>query len=99
MKQVVLIAEDDQDIINVLCLYLENEGFQVITVDNGKTVLEYIQNQKIDLAIFDIMMPQIDGYTLVKEVRKFSHLPIIVLSAKNQDSDKILGLNIGVDDY
>lgn len=99
MKQKILIAEDDKDILNLLKLYLENDEYSVISADNGKTALELSQKEDIDLAILDIMMPEMDGYTLVKNLRKFTNIPIIILSAKNQDNDKILGLNLGADDY
>lgn len=95
----ILIAEDNQEIVNVLILYLENDGFEVITASNGIDALEIIKSNKIDLAVLDIMMPKMDGYNLTKKIREFSDIPIIILSAKNQDSDKILGLNIGADDY
>ncbi|MGL5414904.1 MAG: response regulator transcription factor [Clostridium sp.] len=99
MVQKILIAEDNQEIIDVLILYLENDGFEVIVVNNGVDALEVIKSNTIDLAILDVMMPRMDGFNLTKKLREFSNIPIIILSAKNQDSDKILGLNIGADDY
>ncbi|MGL4451794.1 MAG: response regulator transcription factor [Sarcina sp.] len=99
MIKKILIAEDNQEIIDVLALYLENDGFQVLEVNNGEDALEIINKNKVDLAILDIMMPKMNGYNLTKKIREFSDIPIIILSAKNQDSDKILGLNIGADDY
>lgn len=99
MEYKILVAEDDEDIVNLLKLYLENENFQVYTAGNGVEALEIIRHNRIDLAVLDIMMPQMDGYELIKKTRERYNFPIIILSAKNQDSDKILGLNIGADDY
>lgn len=99
MKFKILVAEDNKDTINILKLYLENSGFEVLYVDNGEDALSMLNNEKIDLAIFDIMMPKINGFELIKRVRKISNIPIMILSAKDQSSDKIFGLNIGADDY
>ncbi len=99
MKNKILIAEDDEDIVKLLKLYLENDGYNVISSNNGVDALEIIKNTKIDLAVLDIMMPRMDGYELTKKIREFSNLPVIILSAKDEVSDKILGLNIGADDY
>lgn len=99
MKQRILIAEDDRDIVNLLTLYLENDGYEVVSAGNGRDALEIARREPIDLAVLDIMMPEMDGYTLIRELRQFSHMPILILSAKNQDTDKILGLNMGADDY
>ena len=99
MKFRILIAEDDKDTVNILKLYLENSGFETVYADNGEDALEILTNQKVDLAILDIMMPKISGFELIKNVRKTSNIPIIILSAKDQCSDKIFGLNIGADDY
>lgn len=100
MKQKkILIAEDDRDIINILRLYLENAGYIVIAAENGMTALDRLKQEKPDLGIYDIMMPGMDGYELIRETRKISTMPILVLSAKNADSEKILGLDLGADDY
>ena len=99
MKYKILIAEDDVDIANILKLYLENNEFEIICVDNGVDALKKIQSEHIDLALLDIMMPMMNGYELIKNIRKINNLPIIIISARDQDSDKILGLNIGADDY
>ncbi len=95
----ILIAEDESDIIELLRLYLENAGFIVIGAADGIEALNIIESDHIDLAIFDIMMPRLDGYQLIRKVRENHNFPIMVLSAKNQDSDKILGLDLGADDY
>ena len=95
----ILVAEDDGDIVQVLKLYLNNEGYEVLHAPNGAEALEIMEQQPADLCIFDIMMPRMDGYELIRRVREFSAVPIIVLSAKREDADRIVGLNIGADDY
>lgn len=99
MQYTILIAEDDSDITKLLKLYLESSGYRVLTVDNGVSAFEIIVREKIDLAVVDIMMPKMDGYELTKKIREIKNIPILILSAKNQDMDKILGLNLGADDY
>ena len=99
MEYKILIAEDDIDIVELLKMNLENEGFFVVSCNDGESAYNIIKNEKIDLAIFDIMMPKLNGYELTKRVRNITNIPIIILSAKNQDSDKIIGLNLGADDY
>ena len=99
MAYKILIAEDDTDIQEVLRLYLENSGFKVLSAYDGKTAYDMLKAEKPDLAIFDIMMPEMNGFELTKRVRIGSSIPIIILSALNADSDKILGLDIGADDY
>ena len=95
----ILVAEDDGDIVQVLKLYLNNEGYEVLHAPNGAEALEIMEQQPADLCIFDIMMTRMDGYELIRRVREFSAVPIIVLSAKREDADRIVGLNIGADDY
>lgn len=95
----VLIAEDDEDIVKLLKLYLENEGFDVKWAKDGVEACEIFDKEKINLAIVDIMMPRMNGYELMKHIRNKSNIPIIILSAAQLDSDKILGLNLGADDY
>lgn len=99
MNRRILIAEDDKDIVELLKLYLENQGYQVFAASNGIEALEHLKENQIDLAVVDIMMPKMNGYELIKEMRKTHRIPIIILSAKDADSDKIIGLNIGADDY
>ncbi|MBE6049072.1 MAG: response regulator transcription factor [Clostridium sp.] len=98
MKGKILICDDEIDILEVLELYLEKEGYEVIKATDGKEALEIV-SEDIDLVILDIMMPKLDGYKVVKEIRKSYTMPIIMISAKNQDIDKILGLDLGCDDY
>ncbi len=99
MNYKILIAEDDPDILELLRLYLESEGFVVVSAGNGIEALNLVETEILDLAVLDIMMPGLDGYALTRKIRQQSNIPIIILSAKNQDNDKILGLNLGADDY
>ncbi|SFB68552.1 response regulator transcription factor [Butyrivibrio sp. YAB3001] len=95
----ILICDDDKEIVESIAIYLEEEGYLVFKAYDGIQGLELIKRAEIQLAIIDIMMPNMDGFRFVKELRKFSSIPIIFLSAKSEDADKILGLNIGADDY
>jgi DNA-binding response OmpR family regulator len=99
MSYTILIAEDDKDIANLLELYLKSNDYDVLTARDGVEAYNLIRTNDIDLAILDIMMPNMDGYELTMKIRQDYKFPIIFLSAKNQDSDKILGLNMGADDY
>lgn len=99
MKQKILIAEDEADIRNILRLYLESEGFQVIEAGDGQEALDAVREARPDLAIMDVMMPRLDGLAVTRALRQYSDMPILILSAKSQDNDKILGLNLGADDY
>ena len=97
--QKILIAEDDEAIRDLLKLYLESEGYQIISAENGRQALEIVQAQRPALAILDIMMPEINGLDLTRHLREKTMMPILILSARDQDHDKILGLNIVADDY
>lgn len=99
MKQTILIAEDEFDIRKILKLYLESEGFKVIEAVDGEAALSSAYESRPDMAILDVMMPKIDGFAVTQALRKCSDIPILILSAKSQDNDKILGLNLGADDY
>ena len=99
MSYTVLIAEDDADIRSLLKLYLENNSYQVLEAEDGQKAWQILQTEHVDLALLDIMMPGMDGYRLIQELRRVSNIPVIVLSARDQDCEKILGLNIGADDY
>ena len=96
---VILVVDDEEDIRELVGIYLKNEGMQVCKEANGKEALECLEKMDIDIAILDIMMADMDGITLCMEIRKKSNLPIIMLSAKDQDMDKVLGLTAGADDY
>lgn len=99
MQYTILIAEDDKDIVKLIKIYLESSGYRVLATDNGENAFDIVMNEQIDLAIIDIMMPKMNGYELIQKIRETKNLPILILSAKNQDADKILGLNLGADDY
>lgn len=99
MKYKILVAEDDNDIVKILKLYLDNSGFEVVYVDNGMDALKKIQEEHIDLALLDLIMPIMNGYELTKNIREISNIPILIFSAKYEISDKILALSIGADDY
>lgn len=99
MSASILIAEDDGDIRDLLRLYLESEGYRVLDAADGAAALALARENMPDMAILDVMMPELNGYELTRALRKFSDIPILILSAKSQDNDKILGLNLGADDY
>lgn len=99
MHNKVLIVEDDTDIIELLRLYLESNNYITKSAGDGLVALDILQKEKFDIALVDIMMPKMDGYTLIKEIRKISNIPIIIISAKTTDTDKVLGLKIGADAY
>ncbi|MGM9525720.1 MAG: response regulator transcription factor [Peptococcaceae bacterium] len=95
----ILIAEDNVEIASLIRLFLEKEQYEVIWKEDGQAALDYLLEQEVDLCIFDIMMPRLDGFALIQKVRKFSTVPILILTAKNMEQDKILGLDLGADDY
>lgn len=95
----ILVAEDDVDIIRLVKLYLESSNYCVFTAFDGRSAFEIVKREKIDLALIDIMMPEMDGYELTKKIREIKNIPIVILSAKNDEKDKVLGLNLGADDY
>lgn len=99
MKQKILIAEDEADIRNILKLYLESEGLEVVQAQDGEQALRMAQQEMPDLVLLDIMMPKTDGFAVTQALRQYSQAPILILSARSQDTDKILGLNLGADDY
>lgn len=98
-KYNILVVEDEKEIREAIEIYLKNQGYNVFKGSNGIEGLEIIEKEDIHLAIVDIMMPKMDGATMVMKVRENYDFPIIMLSAKSEDMDKILGLNIGADDY
>ncbi|WP_192981213.1 response regulator transcription factor [Marinilactibacillus psychrotolerans] len=95
----VLIADDDQGIADLLAIHLKKEGYTIYKAANGKEALHLIKTNSIDLLILDIMMPEMDGYEAINRIRKNYNMPIIFLSAKTSDFDKVHGLAIGADDY
>ena len=99
MADRILVADDDKDIRSVLALYMEDAGFEVVEAADGGEALDVLEHQPVDLCLLDIMMPVVDGYHVLKRIRETSDVPVIVISAKGQDPEKILGLNLGADDY
>ena len=99
MADRILVADDDKDIRSVLALYMEDAGFEVVEAADGGEALDVLEHQPVDLCLLDIMMPVMDGYHVLKRIRETSDVPVIVISAKGQDPEKILGLNLGADDY
>jgi DNA-binding response OmpR family regulator len=95
----ILICDDDYDIVSALKIYLSSDDYKTFTAYNGKRAVEIIKENKIHLVLLDIMMPDVDGITAMVEIRKISNVPIILLTAKSEDNDKVLGLNLGADDY
>ena len=99
MSECILVVDDDREIVRAIAILLEKEGYQVLKAYDGMQALELIAEQKVHLVIMDVMMPKLDGIRATLKIRENSSIPIIILSAKTEDSDKILGLNIGADDY
>jgi len=95
----ILVCDDDREIVDAIEIYLQQEGFTVYKAYDGIEALQVLQEYEIQLAIIDIMMPRLDGIHCTMKIREKSSIPIIILSAKSEDTDKILGLNIGADDY
>lgn len=95
----ILVADDELEIRQLLRIYLEKDGYEVVEADNGVAALEACKNGDISMALLDIMMPQMNGYQVVQKLRGESNIPVIMISAKSQDEDKILGLDLGADDY
>ncbi len=95
----ILVCDDEKDIVSALKIYLMAEGYQVYEAGNGREALECLAKEDIHLVLMDIMMPEMDGITAMVKIREQSNVPVILLTAKSEDTDKILGLNIGADDY
>ena len=98
-KYTILVCDDEKEIVDAIEIYLEQEGYRVLKAGNGKEALKILKEEEVHLLILDLMMPELDGIHTTLQIRKESSIPIIILSAKSQDADKILGLNIGADDY
>ena len=95
----ILICDDQPDIVNALKIYLAPEGYKLYEAYNGQQALEMVQSGDFHLVLLDIMMPRMDGITTTAKIREFSNVPIILLTAKSETEDKVLGLNVGADDY
>lgn len=95
----ILVCDDEKDIVEALGIYLSAEGYQVTKAYNGQEACEKLKKEDVQLVLMDIMMPVMDGITAMNEIRKTSNVPVILLTAKSEDTDKILGLSVGADDY
>lgn len=95
----ILVCDDDKEIVEAIEIYLSQEGYQILKAYDGEQALKVLNEEKVDLLVIDVMMPRLDGIRATLKIREKLSLPIIILSAKSEDSDKILGLNIGADDY
>ena len=99
MQHKILIVDDDENICELLRLYLEKDGYETIVANDGEQAVKYAISQSPDLILLDIMLPRLDGWQVCREIRKTSEVPIIMLTAKSETFDKILGLELGADDY
>lgn len=99
MAETVLIVEDDQDIVELLSLYLTGSGYDVVTAENGEDALEQLRQHPADIALVDIMMPRMNGYDFIKALRATDNIPVIIISARTQAADKIVGLDAGADGF
>ena len=95
----ILICDDERDIVNALKIYLHDENYILHEAYNGKEALELIERQEMQLVLMDIMMPEMDGIEAMIKIREKSNVPVILLTAKSEDADKVLGLTVGADDY
>ena len=95
----VLVCDDEKDIVSALKIYLTSEGYNVLEASNGKEAVEVVESQEVHLVLMDIMMPVMDGIQAMVKIRENSNVPVILLTAKGEDTDKVLGLTVGADDY
>ena len=95
----ILVCDDDKEIVDAIEIYLSQDGYKIYKAYDGEQAIQILDNEEIHLLIMDIMMPKLDGIRATLKIREYSSIPIIILSAKSEDTDKILGLNIGADDY
>ena len=95
----ILVCDDEKDIVSALKIYLEPEGYRVLEAYNGQEALDILDREQVQLILLDIMMPKLDGISAVAKLREYSNVPVILLTAKSEDTDKVLGLNVGADDY
>jgi len=95
----ILICDDDKDIVSALKIYLESEGYRTFSAYNGREALQILDKEDVHLVLLDVMMPVMDGISVLAKLRENSNVPVILLTAKSEDTDKILGLNVGADDY
>ncbi len=95
----ILICDDEKDIVEALSIYLSSEGYNIFKAYNGIEAVDVVTRETVHLILLDIMMPQMDGITTMTRIRSISNIPVILLTAKGEDTDKVLGLNVGADDY
>lgn len=95
----IVICDDEKDIVDAITIYLNSQGYNVFKAYNGKEAIELVESMKVHLVVMDIMMPVMDGISAMSKIREKSNVPVILLTAKSEDTDKILGLNVGADDY
>lgn len=95
----ILVCDDERDIVKAVSIYLRAEGYNIFPAYNGKEALKILEEESIDLVLLDIMMPEMDGLDTLSKLREVNNIPVILLTAKSEDTDKVLGLNVGADDY
>ena len=95
----ILICDDEKDIVSALTIYLQAEGYETVAAYNGREALQILRGQEVQLVLLDVMMPELDGISALSKIRQESNVPVILLTAKSEDTDKVLGLNVGADDY
>ena len=98
-QDTILVVEDDPDIVEILRLYLGSSGYRFLSAGDGERGLDVLRNSDVSLALVDLMMPSMNGFDFIKEARAFTDIPVIIVSARNQPSDKVLGLDLGADGY
>ncbi len=94
----ILVCDDEKDIVSALQIYLGGEGYHVLTAESGREAVSVVEKEEVHLVLLDIMMPGMDGITAMAKIREISNVPIIMLTAKSEDADKVLGLTVGADD-
>ena len=99
MKTKILVVDDDREILNSTGIFLKAEGYEVLKAENGRSALDILEKEEISLMLLDIMMPDMDGISTLLKLRETMNIPVILISAKSEDGDKILGLSAGADDY
>ena len=95
----ILICDDEKDIVSALTIYLQAEGYETVAAYNGREALQILRGQEVQLVLLDVMMPELDGISALSKIRQESNVPVILLTAKSEDMDKVLGLTVGADDY
>lgn len=95
----ILICDDDRDIVRALHIYLSNRDYELLEAYTGKEAVEIVRNEEVSLVLLDVMMPEMDGIAALRAIRRESNVPVILITAKSEDADKVLGLDVGADDY